>query len=86
MPPLPGSEEIADGVPGTDEHLGLVAAEDGGLAGRDLNVPVYLHWFRMIICGRNTRKGTCMAERHGGPPARAFSSLETPSHHITPVI
>lgn len=56
VPSLPGSQEITDGVPGTDEHLGLVAPEDGGLVGRNLNVSVYLHGFRMIICHGKTRK------------------------------
>lgn len=60
---LPRSEQVADGVPGTDEHLRLMAPQHGGFAGRDLDVPVYFHWFRMVIWGWEQ-------EQTRGSPAR----------------
>ena len=46
----PGGKQVADGVPGTDEHLGLVAAQHHGFAGRDLHRSVHLHHLRMVVC------------------------------------
>lgn len=54
--PLPGSQEVTDRVPGTDEHLRLMAPKDCGFVGWNLHVSVYFHWFRMIICHRKQGK------------------------------
>lgn len=56
--PLPRGQEVADRAPGADEDLGLMAPQDSGFVGWDLDVPVYfccLHWFRMTFCGRKQR-------------------------------
>lgn len=43
-PALPGSQEVTDGVPGTNEHLRLVASKDRGFVGWNLHVPIDFHW------------------------------------------
>lgn len=68
---LPGGEEVADRVPGTDEDLRLVAPEDRGFVGWDLDVPIDVHRLRMIICRRKQEetRGRAAQERGAGPAA-----------------
>lgn len=75
---LPGSQQVADGVPGTDEHLGLVAPEHGGFAGWDLDVPVYFHWFRVVIWGREQEQ-TCGSPAQGKALARQLGFADSDS-------
>lgn len=45
----PRGQQVTDGVPGTDEDLGLVAPQHHGFVLRDLNVSVHLHQVGMVV-------------------------------------
>lgn len=45
----PGGQQVADRVPGADEHFGLVASQHCGFAGWYLNIYIHVHGLAVVI-------------------------------------
>lgn len=45
----PRSEQVADGVPGADEHLRLVSSQHHSFILRNFHISIYLHHVCMVI-------------------------------------